>query len=125
MRQKIPVEVQRGKPVTIDIHSLSGNGVNDVGIQCSSEVWDALTNSADSITVRLKSSNSLDTTIGGVDPRSGGTAFLGRISNVHYLFYIGGRYGAKASVEIMFPNAPSGITHAEIIIGKTPSDTGL
>jgi hypothetical protein len=39
------------------------------------------------------------------------------------LFYIGGNRGAKASVEITFPNAPSGLTHAEIIVGKTPADT--
>jgi hypothetical protein len=125
VRQKIPIEIQSGNAVTIEISSLSGNGVNDIGIRCSPEVWNALTNGTKSITVRLKSSNKPDTNIGGVDPSSGGTAFLGYIPNVHYLFYIGGRYRTKASVEITFANAPAGVTPAEIIVCKTPSDTGL
>lgn len=124
VRQKIPIEIQRGKTVTIEIHSLSGNGWNDVGIRCSPEVWNVLTNSTKTISVRLKSSNKPDTKVGGIDPSSGGTAFLGYIPNVHYLFYIGGRYRAKASVEITFPNAPAEATSAEIIVCKTPADTG-
>ena len=124
VRQKIPIEIQSGKPVTIEISSLSGNGVNDIGIRCSPEVWNALTNGTKAITVRLKSSNKPDTNIGGVDPNSGGTAFLGYIPNVHYLFYIGGRYRAKASVEITFANAPARVIPAEIIVCKTPADTG-
>jgi hypothetical protein len=125
VRQRIPVEVQRGKPITIEIHSLSGNGVNDVGIRCAPEVWNALTNGIGSIGVHLKSSNKPGTKIGGVDPGSGGTAFLGYVPNAHYLFYISGKYRAKASVEITFPNAPAEAARAEIIICKTPSDTGL
>jgi hypothetical protein len=124
VRQRIPVEIQRGKSLTIEIHSLSGNGVNDVGIRCSPEVWNALTNSTKAIEVRLKSSNKPSTQIGGVNPGSSGTAFLGYIPNVHYLFYISGEYRAKASVEIAFPNAPAGVTPAEIIVCKTPADTG-
>jgi hypothetical protein len=125
VRQRIPIQIQRGKPVTVEILSLSGNGVNDVGIQCSPQVWNVLTNGTKAIEVRLKSSDKLNTQISGVDPTSSGTAFLGYISNVHYLFYISGEHRAKASVEITFPNAPEGPTHAEIIICKTPADTGL
>ena len=124
VRQKIPVEIQRGKPLTFEIHSLSGNGVNDVGIQCSSEVWSALTNGTKAIEVQLKSSNKSSTRIGGIDPASSGTAFLGYIPNVHYLFYISGEYRAKAAVQITFPNASEGTTSAEIIVCKTPADTG-
>ena len=125
VRQKIPIVIQSGKPVTFTIGHLSGNGENDIGIRCSPEIWGALTNGTKAVTVRLLSSNKPDTIIGGVDPRAGGGAFLGYIPNVHYLFYIGGRYRAKASVEVTFPNAPAGGTPAEIIVGKTPADTGL
>ncbi len=125
VRQRIPIEIQRGKPVIIEIHSLSGNGVNDVGIRCTPEIWNALTNGTNTISVRLKSSNKPHTKIGGVDPGSSGTAFFGYIPNVHYLFYIVGEYRAKASVEITFQNVPAGVTWAEIIVGKTPADTGL
>jgi hypothetical protein len=124
VRQKIPVEIQSEKPLTFEIHSLSGNGVNDVGIRCSSEIWNTLTNGTKAIDVRLKSSNKPSTQIGGVNPGSSGTAFLGYISNVHYLFYIGGEYRAKATVEITFPNTPERTTSAEIIVCKTPADTG-
>jgi hypothetical protein len=124
VRQRIPVEIQRGKPLTIEIHSLSGNGVNDVGILCSSDVWNSLTNGTKAIEVRLKSSNKPSTEIGGVNPGSGG-AFLGYIPNVHYLFYISGEYRAKASVEISFQNAPAEAARVEIIVGKTPADTAL
>jgi hypothetical protein len=123
VRQKMPIDIQSGKPFTIEISSLSGNGVNDIGIQCTPEVWNTLTNSGKNVEVRLKSSNKPKTQIGGIDTASSGTAFLGYITNVHYLFYISGEYHAKASVEITFPNAPPGTTHAEIIVCKTPIDT--
>jgi hypothetical protein len=124
VRQKIPVEIEGGKSITIKIRSLSGNGVNDVGILCSPDLWSALTNGSNSIRVRLIASNKSDTEIGRVDP-GGGSAFLGYITNAHYLFSIAGKYHAKATVEIAFPNGPPPPTHAYIIIGKTPADTGL
>ena len=125
VRQRIPIQFQRGKLVTIEISSLSGNGVNDVGIRCSSDVWNMMTNSPKKIEVRLKSSSKQNTKISGVDPASSGTAFLGYVQDVHYLFYVSGEYHAKASVEIIFPNVPEGTTNAEIIVCKTPADTGL
>jgi hypothetical protein len=128
VRQKIPVEIQRGKPVIVEIRSLSGNGSNDVGIRCSPDVWSALTNGSEQIIIQLRSSNKKGTEIGGISPGRGGegkagVGFLGYIPNVHYLFHIYGKHGAKASVEIIFPNAPEGTTRAEIIVGKTPIDT--
>jgi len=124
VRQAIPVEIQSGKTVTIEIHHLSGNGANDVGIRCSPEVWNVLTNGTKNITVRLKSSDKNKTEIYGVSPGSGDPYFLGYVPNVHYLFLIGGEYHANATVEITFPNAPAEVTHAEIIVGKPPADSG-
>jgi hypothetical protein len=124
VREKIPVEIRRAKPITVEIRSLSGNGMNDVGIRCPPEVWSVLTNGTKGIAVRLTSSNRADTEIGGIDLHGGGT-FFGKLANVHYLFYIGGRYHAHAVVEITFSNAPPEPTPAEILIGKTPADTGL
>jgi hypothetical protein len=122
IRQKIPVQVQNGRTVTIDIDSLSGNGGNDVGIRCPPELWNLLTNSTKSITARLRDSSRPDTSIDGVNPDHGG-AFFGYLTNVHYLFVIGGRHHSKATVEISFPNGPEKETPAEIIVGKTPADT--
>jgi hypothetical protein len=119
--EKTPIEIQGGKPVTIEIYSLSGNGENQVGVRCSPEAWSSLTNSTESITVRLKSSDKRSTQIGGISPGGGR---LWPVESFHYLFYISGEYHTKASVEITFPNAPLGVTPAEIIVCKTPADTG-
>jgi len=122
VREKIPIEIQGGKPVTIKISSLSGNGWNEVGIRCSPEVWNALNNGTQSITVRLLSSSKNGTRI---EQGSPGRPKLWPIESSHYLFTIDGAYRATAAIEIMFPNAPPGITRAEIVVSKTPSDTGL
>lgn len=120
---KNPVEINKEKPLIIEIHSLSGNGVNDVGIRCTPEVWNILTNGQSGLGVRLKSSDKRGTKIGGVDLHGHGTGFLEYLTNVHYLFYIQGEHRAKASVEIIFPNTPDTTTPVEIILGKTPIDT--
>lgn len=122
VRQTIPIEIRAGEPIRIEIRSLSGNGPNAVGIRCSEETWNALTNVSNSIMVQLKSTSKSGAEIGGINPGSG-YGFLGYVPNVHYLFHIYGKHGAKASVEIVFPNAPEGTTHGEIIVGKTPIDT--
>ncbi|MGA2799504.1 MAG: hypothetical protein ABSE63_18120 [Thermoguttaceae bacterium] len=121
VRQKIPISIQSDKPITVEI-SLSGNGDNQVGIRCSPQVWNALPKGEDAIVVNLKSSNKPNTEIGGISPGSGKRW---PIESFHYLFYIFGEYNAKATVEITFPHAPPGTTHAEIIVCKTPADTGL
>jgi hypothetical protein len=119
VRQKIPIEIQSGKPVTIEI-ILSGYGENQVGIRCSPEIWNVLAKEPKAIEVKLKSSDKPNTKIGGISPGSGKRW---PIESFHYLFYIYGEYNAKASVEITFPNAPPGKTRAEIIVDKTPIDT--
>jgi len=125
VRQKISIEIHSDKTVTVEIHHLSGYGWNDVGIRCSPEIWNTLTNGTKNFTVKLIASNKNDTKIAGVSLVSGDPYFLGRVPNVHYLFLIGGEYKANATVEITFPNTPTETTHAEIIVGKTPADTGL
>ena len=120
--QEIPIEIQSTKPVVVHIKSLSGNGWNDVGIGCPPEVWQALSNGADGISVRIVSSDRSSTKVMSISP--GGTK-LWPIESYHSLFIIGGERGAKATVEISFPNAPPGITSAKIIVLKTPADTGL
>jgi hypothetical protein len=122
IHQKFPIEIEGGKAITVEIR-LSGSAANDVGIRCSPETWHALTNSAKAIDVTLKSSSKTRTHIYGADVKFGGAYFLGYVTNVHYLFEISGERHAKASVEIKFPTAPPGVTHAEIIVGKTPEDT--
>jgi len=123
VRQKIPIKIESGKSVTVKI-ILSGNGPNDVGIRCSPEVWNALTNGTKTITAQLKSSNIKGAEIYGTHPGGSAAGFLYLISDVHYLFEIYGAYHAKASVEITFPNTPTELTRAEIIVCKTPADTG-
>jgi hypothetical protein len=122
VRQKIPVEIQNGKTVRVEIHSLSGNGNNDVGIRCSPELWNFITNSTKELAVQLKDSSKPDTSIDAVNLGGGGD-FLGYLTNVHYLFRIGGPRHAQATVEITFPNGPDKPTPAEIIVGKTVIDT--
>ena len=121
--QKIPIRLQGANPVTFEIHSLSGNGAQDVGIRCSTEVWGALTNSARRITVRLKSSDRKGTEIYG-GPSYSAPGPLGYMPDVHYLFDIVGQNHAKALVEVTFPNALLETTTAQIIICKTPADGG-
>lgn len=122
IRQKIPVQIQNGRTLTIEITSLSGNGWNDIGIRCSPTFWNVLTNSTTNITARVTNSSKPDTSIGEVTPDHGG-AFFYCLTNVHYLFGVGGRRHSKATVEITFPNGPANPTPAEIIVGYTPADT--
>jgi hypothetical protein len=121
--QKIPIRLQGTNPVTFEIHSLSGNGAQDVGIRCSNEDWSALTNSARKISVRLKSSDRKGTEI-YLGPPYDAPGPLGYMPDVHYLFDIVGQYHAKALVEVTFPNALRETTLAQIIVSKTPADGG-
>lgn len=125
VREKMSIMAQSGKPVTVEMHALSGNGPNDVGIRCSPEVWNELTNGTTTITVRLNSSDRSTTKIYGVNPGGTPAGFLYRIPDVHYLFEISGEYRSKASVEIIFPNAPTNGLPVEIIVCNTPADTGM
>jgi hypothetical protein len=122
VRQRIPIEIQSGKSVVVKIHSLSGNGWNEVGIRCSPDVWKMLLEGKDKLAVRVVSSNKNGTKIINVSPDD---HKLWPVESFHYLFSIGGEYRADAAVEITFPSAPGGVTKAEMIVLKTPSDTGL
>ena len=125
VRQNIPIEIHGNHPVVIEIDSLSGNGVNDVGLRCPVELWQSLTQGTDPVSVRLITCSDPSAKIGGVDPGSVGTSFLGYLKDTHYLFYIVGRSGAKASISITFHNPPVSVTPAEIIVCQTPIDTKL
>jgi hypothetical protein len=122
IRQQLPIEIQDGKPVTVYIRSLSGNGWNEVGIRCSQDVWKTVREGKDKITVRLLSSSRGGTKIINVSPDD---HKLWPVDSFHYLFSIGGKYRANALVEMTLPSLPAGTTKAEVIVLKTPSDTGL
>jgi len=121
VREKIPIEVKKGKPTTITIRSLSGNGWNEVGIRCSPDVWKALMVGTNSVAVRIISSSKTNTSIINVAP---GSHKLWPLDSFYYLFSIGGDYRASATVEITFPSAPEGVTRAEILVLITPADGG-
>jgi hypothetical protein len=121
IREKIPIEIQSGKPLIVNIRSLSGNGWNEVGIRCSPDVWKALMAVTNSVAVRLISSSKTNTSIINVFP---GSHRLWPLDSFYYLFSIGGDYRANATVEITFPSAPEGVTQAEIIVLITPADGG-
>jgi len=108
MHQRIPIEIQGGKPAIIEIRSLSGNGWNKVGVRASPEAWNALTNGAPYVTIRLIPSNRNGTQI--IDQGSFDRPKLRPIESFHYLFTIGGEYRANASVEITFPIASPQVT---------------
>lgn len=110
--------------MTVELRSLSGNGWNDVTVRCSPETWNSLTNSTNKIAVRLKNFSGPDTSTYGVDPGHAAT-FLKYLTNVYYLFKIGGAHHSRATVEITFPNGPEKPVPAEINAGVTPADTGL
>lgn len=121
IRQKIPIEIQSGKPVTIIIHKSSPGGASEVGVRCSPEVWSILTNTTQSISIDLISSRWKKVRI---ERCSLGNDPLGPITGFHDLFYLRGNYGpfTRATVQITFPNAPPGVTRAEILVCGTPWD---
>jgi hypothetical protein len=122
VREEIPIEIRGGKPVFIKIHSLSGNGRNEVGIRCSPEDWEALMSQESTLGVRLVSASKKDTRISNISP---GDHKLWPIDSFYYLFSIAGEYRATASIEISFPGKLENIPRAKIVVLKTPSDTGF
>jgi hypothetical protein len=122
IRETIPIEIQLGVPVIIKLGSLSGNGWNEVGIRCSPEIWEAISAGPGNFSVRLISSDKDGTSISNALPGGHG---LWPVDAFYYLFSIGGHYHATSVVEMVFRNAPAGTTKAEIIVLKTPADTGL
>jgi hypothetical protein len=122
VREKIPIEIHSKEPVIINIRSLSGNGRNEVGLRCSPEAWETLMKQRSAIAVRLVSSNKEATKISNIAP---GDHKLWPVESFYYLFSISGEYRATASIEITFPSPLEGAERAEIVVLKTPSDTGF
>ena len=123
MREKIPIQIQAGKTVTVSL-TLSGNGPNDVGIRCTPELWGALFNDKKPMEVRVRSSDYQGTRIYGVNPGGTPAGLLYVIPHVYYLFEITGDINSNATLDIIFPNAPQNAANAEIIVSKTPADCG-
>jgi hypothetical protein len=89
-----------------------------VGICCSPDVWQRLTNSPISIHVLLESADSSETRIWGV----GGDQEDGNgIADFHYLFMIRG--SGNAVVRIIFPNEPPAAEHAKIVVKRSPTQS--
>ena len=101
-----------------DFDSFGGGRENRVAVRCSPGVWNTLTNGTKNVAVQLLSSNKA-TQISGIRVGSG------PIESLHYLFSIWGDYHARASLQITFPNAPEGVTHADIIVYRTLRDADL
>lgn len=120
--QKIPLQVHGNKPLEIKIDSLSGDGLNDVGIRCSAEFWDTVS-ATSSVKVSLKSSSGRNVVICDVFPLGKPTGLMVYITNVHYLFAIRGERASDATVEVVFTNAPAEPSQVEIIVAKTVTDT--
>lgn len=121
VRQRIPIEIQSGKPVTIQIRVRSPGGQSEVGIRCSPEVWNALTNAPTGIIVQLLSSNAKRARIDRIPP---GYGPYNPIKSFYDLFYLNGMYRLfpRATVQITFPNVPPGVTPAEILVCRMPTD---
>jgi hypothetical protein len=120
--QTIPVKIQGTEPVTVEIRSLSGGSPNEVGIRCGPDVWNLIMADKSGFSVRLVSTDKEGTNISDVSPGGG---MLWPVVRGYHLFHIGGRRGARATVQIKFPATLRGITNAEVIVMKTPADTGL
>lgn len=122
VEQQIPISIEARKPAVVNIASLSGNGWNEVGVRCSPGVWDELSVNENTISIRLVSSSKSGTKIINVSPNS---HKLWPVESFHYLFSIGGEPGSKAAVELTFLSAKPGTMHVQVIVLKTPADTGL
>jgi hypothetical protein len=120
--QTIPVRIQGTDPVTVEIRPLSGSGANEVGIRCGPDVWNLIMADKSAFSVRLVSTDKEGTNISDVSPGGG---MLWPAVRGYHLFHIGGRRGARATVQIKFPATLTGITNAELIVMKTPADTEL
>jgi len=120
--ETIPVKIQGSGPVTVDIRPLSGNGSNEVGIRCGPDVWELIVADKSSFSVRLISSDKGGTRIIDVSPGGGK---LWPVEPFYHLFSIVGSRGARATVQMRFPDTLTGITSAEVVVLKTPADTGL
>ena len=120
--ERIPIEIQRGKPVIFTIRARSPGGLSEVGVRCSLDVWNTLTNGPGYVNVKLLSSNTQLAEVTGIPP---GYGAFSPVSSFHDLFWMKGLYRLfpRATVQITFPNAPSGVTHAEVFVCRMPTDS--
>ena len=95
-------------------------GEHMVGIHCSSQTWNTLTNSPQKLAAQIKVSDKKDAHIYAIDLGWKGT-LCDQLPDTHYLFAISAI--GKAVVEITFPQLPSDDSNAEIIVCKTPEQT--
>ncbi len=123
IREKIPIEIQGSNPVRFVIHARSPGGVAMVGIRCSPEVWNSLTGGTNDIEIELVSSRWNDVKI----RREALVRHGSRDTDISYydLFSLLGNYQAftKVAVQITFPKAPPGVTHAGILVFRMPTDS--
>src|SRR5215469_8066245 len=105
VRDKIPLEIQSGRPIVVRIASLYNGTGNEVGIRCSPETWRTLMEGKNTFSARLLSSTDKATTRldASVPP---GSHKMWPVESFYNLFYVYGDHGASAVVQIAFPNAP-------------------
>jgi hypothetical protein len=121
IREAIPIEIQHGKPVTIEIHTRSPGGKSEVGIRCSPEVWNTLTNGTEAISIELVSSNKKNVQVFKIHSGYDAACPVKSFYDLCYLYGMNHQF-PKATVRIHFPNAPAGITRAEILVCRTSAD---
>jgi len=114
--QKVPVEIQGNTVLSMKIKHLAGEHM--VGIRCSLETWNKLTNYQNEISVQIKSADNPPAQVFAIEPGRQGTTCDS--ANCHYFFAI----SAKGDVvlEISFRQMPIKAS-AEIIVCKTPEQT--
>ena len=83
VREEVPVRFLPNEKVSFQIHSLSGNGVNIVGLRCSPIVWRSLTNGFSRFEVRLIPPTSKGVQVGAV--KLGGIGPTGRPYGMLYV----------------------------------------
>jgi hypothetical protein len=118
VHQKIPIVVESEKITTIQMKQLVGDHM--VGIQCSSQVWSALTNSPQNVSVQIKNSDNKEFHIFAIQPALKGTT-CDQVPETRYLFAISGV--GNATVEIKFPKLSIDHFDAEMVVCKTPEET--
>ena len=119
VHQRIPIEVQGDKVVVLEMHGLAGSHM--VGIRCSPELWDELTNCQKGITVRLKSADTQPAEVFAIEPGRARTT-CDQVASCRYFFAVSAT--GNVVVEISFPKMTI-VGPAEIIICKTPEQTEL
>jgi hypothetical protein len=119
VREKIPIKIQGDKPLTVTLHTRSPGGVAAVAIHCSPEIWKSLTGGNGDFKVQLVSSRWNRATIRSERGDHWAT------DDYYVLFCLLNNYQAftKIKVQITFPNAPPGITPAEIVAFRMPTDS--